>query len=316
MFLLTSCATTYKYSHQTNKEQLVLQVDEDPAYFDQGSLLAQKFDPKQVTRGVFLAIPFIGQAISYASNSVKNLIMSDKTRYYAKYGAGKSQLFFYNTISTNSFLDPTGMQFKGFKLIRTIETRDHKRDTALYASFSVDIANPYEIVNNSSFRLKLDSINIKYAKAKIAGVHYFLPWKWFKKNPHTFNMDIQVAIQSSWITEQTQVHNNESLGNFSLSLRNIPLDPASKGYRKYFENLKDTVLSGSCFLVPRSYANLKGNEAAYTKCWSQGQYEISANVNEAGKPGMVTQVPNSYDFIMNQFQFYLMNQVIPRMKFQ
>ncbi len=311
----TSCSTSYKYSHKKNREQVSIHVDEDPMYFNQKDLLAQKFDSKQVTRGVFLAVPFIGQAISYATNSVKTFIQSDKTKYFAKYGAGKSQLFFYNTISTTNFIDPSGMQFKGFKLIRTVENSDHKTDTAFYASFSVDLSNPYEIVNNSSFRLKLDSLNVKYSKAKVSGTNYYLPWKWFTKNRHRLNLDIQIAVRSSWITEQTQIYNNIELGTFTLSLRNIPLDPEASDYKQYYDRVKDTVLSGNCFLVPRSFANMKGESAQLSKCWSQGLYEISANVNEAGKPGLVTPVPNSYDFIMSQFQFYLMNQVVPNMKF-
>ena len=97
-------------------------------------------------------------------------------------------MYFYDQLSNEGPFDPAGMQFAGFKIIRTFVNDEGKTDTAFTASFSLDKSNTYEILNNSMFRLRLDDIKLKYAKAKVDPL--------VKK---ILNMDIEIGFSSSYV---------------------------------------------------------------------------------------------------------------------
>ena len=112
------------------------------------------------TRGPLSGI--VGGAVSLATNAVKQMIAKDKKKYNAEYNYALTDLYFYDQLSIDGPFDPLGLQFSGFKLVRTFNNNG-KTDTALTAEFVLDTENPYEILNNAMFRLKLKSLKLNYA---------------------------------------------------------------------------------------------------------------------------------------------------------
>lgn len=226
-------------------------------------------------RGEFSGI--IGGTISLATNAVKQMIAKDKAKYTAQYTYGLTDLYFYDQLSVEGPFDPLGLQFSGFKLVRTFENKG-KMDTALIAEFELDAANPYEILNNSIFRLKLKSLQLNYAKAKVPTNNNFL------------NMDFEITFNSSYVNSQGALFKNIELGKFYFFLRKAPLDKNDPGYDAYYKNLVGKKLDGQSFIVPRSFGyHITGTNNAQPS-YSQGAYTITVNVKESSKNTFVNQM--------------------------
>lgn len=226
-------------------------------------------------RGEFSGI--IGGTISLATNAVKQMIAKDKAKYTAQYTYGLTDLYFYDQLSVEGPFDPLGLQFSGFKLVRTFENKG-KMDTALIAEFELDAANPYEILNNSIFRLKLKSLQLNYAKAKVPTNNNFL------------NMDFEITFNSSYVNSQGALFKNVELGKFYFFLRKAPLDKNDPGYDAYYKNLVGKKLDGQSFIVPRSFGyHITGTNNAQPS-YSQGAYTITVNVKESSKNTFVNQM--------------------------
>jgi hypothetical protein len=169
------------------------------------------------------------------------------------------------------------MQFSGFKLIRSFDNHG-RMDTALTAEFELDTANPYEILNNAMFRLKLKTLQLNYAKAKVPGNNNYL------------NMDIEIAFNSSYVNSQGVLFKNIELGKFYFFLRKAPLDKTQPGYEAYYQNLAGKKLDGQSFIVPRSFGyHITGTNNAQPS-YSQGAYNITVDVKESSKNSFVNQM--------------------------
>ena len=226
-------------------------------------------------RGEFTGI--IGGTISLATNAVKQMIAKDKARYTATYTYGLTDLYFYDQLSLDGPFDPLGLQFSGFKLVRTFENNG-RMDTALTAEFELDTGNPYEILNNSIFRLKLKSLQLNYAKAKVPGNNNYL------------NMDFEINFFSSYVNSQGALFKNIELGKFYFFLRKAPLDKNAAGYEQYYKDLVGKKLDGQSFIVPRSFGyHITGKNNAQPS-YSQGAYNITVNVKESSKNSFVNQM--------------------------
>lgn len=220
--------------------------------------------------------PIAGSLISLGTDAVKKMIANDKKKYMADYKMGLTDLVFYDQLSKESAFDPVGMQFNGFTLVRTFKNNDGGTDTALVAEFELDKTNPYEILNNSIFRLKLKSFKLNAAKAKIA-----------QNGPKTLNMDFEINFKTSYANEQGVLFDNITLGKFVFLLRDAPLDKNSDGYTAYYDNLKGKKIDGKSFIVPRSFGYYINEEGAPAKCFSQGVYSVQVNVKESSKNSFV-----------------------------
>jgi len=289
---LSGCAS-YPPSNKYKNEKLTAVLKKDTvAVINNTKLYASR-------RGLSAPVDIGSRLINYAAIGVEKLITLSKKNLTVEYSTGINNLYFYNKTSKLGMFDPDGMQFKGFSIKRNIDINKKQKDVkALYLSFSVDTTNKYEILDNSIFRLKLQDIELNYAKARIPGFKWYMPWTvfWAGKKNKKLNMDVDITITSSWIDKNFNIHRNVEIGNFKLCLRDMPLDIKDTSYTRYYHNLRkgDTYLSGFSFIVPRSFSYIEnGNEL-----WGQGFYSIQVNIKEAGKEKFITKVAvNSTPFI-------------------
>lgn len=277
--LLLSACTSSKQGTAGKNEQVKMNISEKENVIDYGSLKQQNIPDmasrSDKDRGEFSGI--IGGAISLATNTVKQMIAKDKAKYTAQYTYGLTDLYFYDQLSVDGPFDPLGLQFSGFKLIRTFQN-EGVIDTALIAEFELDAANPYEIINNSVFRLKLKSLQLNYAKAKVP------------KNNNYLNMDFEINFHSSYVNSQGALFKNMELGKFYFFLRQAPLNKDAPGYDDYYKNLVGKKLDGQSFIVPRSFGyHISGVNNAQPS-YSQGAYNISVQVKESSKNNFVNQM--------------------------
>lgn len=264
-----------------NGEELKMKIEEkrDVVNF---SALKEQPTASLATRGRksrgFDVSSVVGNVVSIATDAIKNVIANEQKKYSADYQFALTDLYFYDQMSNESPFDPVGMQFAGFKIKRTFVNKDGNVDTAFTASFSLDTANAYEILNNSMFRLRLDDFNLKYAKAKVAA-----------GSEKILNMDVEISFRSSYVNQDGVLFDNVTLGKFYLFIRNAPLDTAAQNYTAYYNDMKGNLLTGKSFIVPRSFGyHMEDGEAK--PGYSQGAYTIDIKVKESSKNRFISKV--------------------------
>lgn len=275
---LVNCSSS-RQGFAGKNDEVKMNISEKPDVINYAALQQQNVPDMAARsdkgRGEFTGI--IGGTISMATNVVKQMIAKDKAKYTAEYKYGLTDLYFYDQLSVEGPFDPLGLQFSGFKLVRTFEN-EGRMDTALIAEFELDAANPYEIINNSVFRLKLKSLQLNYAKAKVPNNNNFL------------NMDFEISFNSSYVNSQGSLFKNIELGKFYFFLRKAPLDKNTPGYEQYYKDLAGKKLDGQSFIVPRSFGyHITGRNNAQPS-YSQGAYTITVNVKESSKNTFVNQM--------------------------
>jgi hypothetical protein len=235
--------------------------------------------------------------ISLATNGIKNMIDKRKKKYTAEYSMALKDLHFYNNLSTNGIFDPNGIIFKGFTLIRLVKNKESdEMDTAMIAHFLLDTTNSYEIANSCMFRLKLDSMDYRLPKAK------------YRHDTKTMNMDFEITFNCSYVNETGSFFSNVELGKFYLSIRDAPLDNTSQNYTSFYQNLRNTSLTGASFIVPRSYGYYVSEDNTLKPAYSWGNYSISATVTESSKEAFVDKmIADNSDLIINASKTQLNN---------
>jgi hypothetical protein len=273
---LVAC-TSAKYSSVGKSDQAKMVLNEEKDAIDFGALQKQSVSTfQQRFQSRALLAPVAGSLISLGTDAIKKMIANDKKKYTAEYKMGLSDLVFYDQLSTQSAFDPLGMQFNGFTLIRTFKNSSGNIDTAMVAEFELDKTNPYEILNNSVFRLKLKRFQLNAAKAKIA-----------KNGPKTLNMDFEITFRTSYVNEQGDLFDNVTLGKFVFLVRDAPLDKNADGYAAYYAKLAGKKIDGRSFIVPRSFGYYITEDGAPAKSFSQGAYTVQVNVKESSKNSFV-----------------------------
>jgi len=249
------------------------------------------------SRGLPLG-PVAGNVLSLATDAIKNVIANEKKKYTAAYSFALTDLYFYDQLSNENAFDPVGLQFSGFKLVRTFVNKNGETDTAFTASFSLDKTNVYEMLNNSIFRLRLDDIKLKYAKAKMAATQKAL-----------LNMDIEIAFNASFLNHDAVLFDNVTLGKFYFFLRNAPLDSTAANYHSYYSSLKGNLLTGRSFIVPRSFGyHMENGEPK--PGFSQGAYSITVNVKESSKDIFITKlISENTNIIIDAYREKAVNYV-------
>ena len=226
------------------------------------------------SRGVETA--FVGGLVSLGVNAVRQVISNEKKKYVSQWGQGLNDLYFYDQPSAEGPFDPTGMQFNGFSIIRTFE--DHSsRVTAMTADFEIDkdsVASN-EIINDAIFRLRLKSLKLNFAKAKVP------------VNKDTLNIDFNIVFITSYVGKDGQMFKDVELGRFFFSLRKAPLDSTKAGFQEYYDNLKNRRLDGKCFIVPRSFGYYKTSDNGVVSLYNQGLFSIGVTVTECSKATFV-----------------------------
>ena len=124
VLLLGACVAA-KEGSAVKSEALNMKVKENPNLI-QITNLKEQSAPTMAMRseGNSRGIPIAGIAgnlISLATDAVKNMIANDQKKYTTSYKFGLNDMYFYDQLSSEGAFDPTGMQFQGFKLIRTFK---------------------------------------------------------------------------------------------------------------------------------------------------------------------------------------------------
>ncbi|RYY89549.1 MAG: hypothetical protein EOO15_05825 [Chitinophagaceae bacterium] len=273
--LFAGCAG-YRAGSASEKERVVVNIAEKPDVINYAVMVKQDV-PSLAARGSARGAVsgLAGGAISLATNAIKQMIAKDKAKYNAEYSQALTDLYFYDQLSTQGPFDPIGMQFNGFRMVRTFQN-EGRMDTALIADFELDTSNPYEIINNSIFRLKLRSLKLNYAKAKVAA-----------NGKRTLNMDFEIVFNSSYVNGDGVLFKNVELGKFYFFLRDAPLDSTASGYAEYYNALQGQRLEGKSFIVPRSFGYHVVASNATEPSFSQGAYDIHINVKESSRNSFV-----------------------------
>jgi len=285
--LISGCAGS-KYGSANKNEDIAMRVENASEVINLAMLNVQT--PTLASRGTARGLPipagFVGSVVSLGSSAVKQMIANEKKKYMADWRQGLNDLYFYNQLSSAGPFDPMGMQFDGFKIVRTFENNG-AIDTALIVEFELDKSNPYQIINNSVFRLKVKSLKLNYAKAKVA------------PGSNTLNMDFEITFNTSYVNGDGELFKNMELGKFYFRLRAAPLDAASLGYDEYYKKLVGKKLEGWSFIVPRSYGYQIKQKNLAEPAYSQGAYTIDVNVKESSKNTFVNEllIDNSGTFI-------------------
>jgi hypothetical protein len=245
---------------------------------------------------------FTGGLVSFGVSAVKSVIANENKKYLAEWKQGLNDLYFYDQPSSDGPFDPTGMQFNGFTITRTFED-DHQLKTALVAEFEIekDSVASNEIINDAIFRLKLKSIKINYAKAKV-------PY-----GRDTLNLDFNIIFTSSYISKNGTMFKDVELGRFLLTLRKAPLDSTKPGYHEYYDKLKNKKLDGKSFVVPRSYGYYKTPDNSVVSLYNQGMFSIAVDVVECSKNSFVNKMLlNTADIGLDVGQEIIMRNVKAR----
>ncbi|HVM90058.1 MAG TPA: hypothetical protein VMT76_17860 [Puia sp.] len=233
--------------------------------------LDQRADAEKTgTRG--LIAPVATTLISIATNGVKDIIANEQKKYLAVYQFGLTDLYFYDQLSNDGPFDPVGMQFEGFRLIRTFKNDAGFEDTALIADFALDTTRSFEIINNSMFHLRVKDFQLRYAKARVP-----------KKDKKKLNMDFEITFLTSYASNQGLIFDSVVLGKFYFFLRDAPLNRSDTNYAPYYAKLKDSLLTGKSFIVPRSFGYHHEPDGQTRPGYSQGAYSIHVKVKESSK---------------------------------
>ncbi len=252
-------------SYESLKSQAVLTIDQRAEAERNG------------TRG--LIAPAATTLISLAADGVKKIISNEQKKYLANYQFSLTDLYFYDQLSNEGPFDPVGMQFSGFKLIRTFKNNLGVDDTALIAEFALDTLRSFEIINNSMFRLRVKDFQLRYPKAKVP-----------KKDNNKLNMDFEITFLTSYVNSQGMIFDSVVLGKFYFLLRDAPLDHNDTAYQPYYAKLKDSLIDGKSFIVPRSFGYHREPDDQTKPGYSQGAYSIHVKVKESSKDHFINQL--------------------------
>jgi hypothetical protein len=270
IFILQTIVYGQNRRHQSNEAlQMKVKTQKDVINY---SILKQQpmysFNSRMNGTRDAVIMPFL---ISKGVEGIQKFIDNRKKKYNAQYNFAQTDLNFYDQLSTESSLDPTGLQFKGFTLTRTFINKHGQEDTAFIVNFGLDTSKAYEIINSSTFRLVLTDIEIRKPKVKMPN------------KVRTVNMDFEITFTTSYINDAGQMFTDVPLGKFIYALRNAPIDKSADGYKAYYDSLKGTPLIGKSFIVPRSRGYYYAENNTIEKSFSAGAYSVQVSVKETSK---------------------------------
>jgi hypothetical protein len=287
LFFLCGClpAAHYRYDKHDCHDTLSVHP-KDSAY-----LLMQKFadlpdtkiDPLDTILAAFgersgMLASAANGLLGYAVSAAKTAIANEKSKYTTTTNYGNTEDYFYAQPSLAGPFDPSGMQFTGFDLIRTIKKKGGGIDTALFATFEVDTSQAQEILNNFVFRLKLTKFWLRYVKPKVE--------MWSKRK---MSVEFNISFLTSLITPDGRMEDSVVLGKFHCLLNNISIRHGDAQFGLCTKNEKERQVSGKAFIVPRSYGYFK-KAGKIVPGFNQGSYSIIVSMKECTKPIFMTKM--------------------------
>lgn len=204
---------------------------------------------------------------------------------------------FYRETSRFGALDPSNINFDGITICGT-----RKGEQVLYLSCHIDTTRLEHLFQHSKFYLVVDSIVFNPYKCHLPNLgangirlddrdscdrdNRFL----YTERTH-LNVGMELTLTSSWVNEAVFVQHDVQLGTFKI---NVSIPDSSDVYtysRRAVERNKQLMLAdpslrldtttvsveGDCFVVPRSFMPLNGNE----KMWGTGEYKIKVKFRES-----------------------------------
>ena len=218
---------------------------------------------------------------------------------------------FYRNTSKIGAMDPEGMMFNGLGCRQYITYKDDdgivKKILVFEIACSLDDSQTgkQRILHHGKFEIKVDSIRFNpflcdlpndSLSSKQVNEALRIPFDFERRQNLSFKL--KANITSSWMNEAIEIFKDQQLGQFQVEFT-IPdstvLDSIGKwkGYFTYNsayapdrENPKKKVMvSGECFIVPRSFiGNYRdGDEAtpSTTPIWGTGQYRVDMQISES-----------------------------------
>lgn len=279
LFSVLICCTATRA--QSGSEKLALTVQNARDVVDLQKLPLQK----PMALGETAGRGITGLVVSKVVQGIQSLIDSRQKKYVTSYDFSIKDEKFYQDISSSGPFDPTGIQFRGFSIFRLYENESGAKDTAFIAKFVLDTSRTMlaDLLNNSIFRLRLESLEVKKPRVKVAD------------NDPRLNMDFEIRFYSSYLgvtREAGNFYQDVPVGKFIYTVRNAPLDPAAADYKSFYQKLKNDSCIGQSFLIPRSAGYYLKNRQPQQleRCYGQGIYSIIVSVKESSKPVFVDKI--------------------------
>jgi len=288
IILLTGCFADKKYHYpkDAEKQELTVIKPEDDFLMNKFAeinsppiLTFQERLNRTKQRGLLAPLTF--NLVGLATNAIKTIITNEQSKYTTISQFTKTDLYFYDQPSLEGPIDPTGIQFAGFNLVRTIMDGQGKPDTAFFADFQLDTTKTIEILNSSVFRLKLKDFRLKYVKPKVS-----------VGGGRKMSVEFDISFLTSFVTDKADLFDSVVLGKFHLLLKDISIDLKDPNFGRCSGNAADLSVSGKSFIVPRSFGYFK-NGNSLVRGYNQGVYSIVASVKECTKPDFGTAIMNT-----------------------
>lgn len=203
------------------------------------------------------AIPVIAD---FAIKQTKKSIDEEAKQYVAEYTTSAADDMFYACRGPQA-----PVNLRGGRLRRTVAG-----EPAFILNFAVEPA-----LDETAFRIVPTSAEMSYAKAKVLGTRWYLPWTWFLKRRNAVDVDVKLTVEALWTDEKDAVH-RAVLGDLALPIRGIPLGPKGEAQQPMLSP------SGWFPLVPRSRPPASDREHYR---YGLGNYLVTVAVREYDDAG-------------------------------
>ena len=196
---------------------------------------------------------------------------------------------FYYLPSKEGALDPQNLKFNGFTCSNYIETQNTEEPLGhdvffVSCKLRTDSLGIARMANHSKFMLEVDSIAFFPKFCNIPNDNPKKPGSGFDFGKYTdLELELDVAILSSWVNEAVMVMTDEVLGYFTIRAK-IDKDALEvydgdtvfiyNGKNPLTQDLVDII--GESFIVPRSFVGTTTKPV-----WGTGQYKLEVEVTES-----------------------------------
>ncbi len=234
-----------------------------------------------------LGVSYIEQALKGDRQKWMNAVQK-QCHYEKTLSAERKIEDFYALPSTMGAMDPQNMKFRGFGCRHYLELKDEPGNGRevfyLFCGIRKDSVGLNSIINHSKFIVELDTLMFDPQFCNLPNDSTGSPDSKFdfnKRKDLTFK--VNAVITSSWMTELTQVVNDQKIGEFTITAH-ITKDLLNENgvfvYDKNNPIHRNAVsVQGDCFVVPRSFTGTIDGQK-YVPAWGTGQYKIDMSVVE------------------------------------
>ena len=183
---------------------------------------------------------------------------------------------FYASTSSDGALDPKGMIFDGIGCLRMEGT-----DTAFYISCHIDRSRIDRIVRHSKFQLILDTLIVSPFHSNLPNSTFDTAFSFADRGNYV--LTVLMELTSSWMDQLPQVHKDQELGTFNIT---IPVGQGSldsTGFLRYVRAEGATPkypVVGESFIVPRSYTGVRDQHSG-RMIYGTGEYNLGVTLKES-----------------------------------